>query len=81
MKQESNSHLIQMGTPFLLRDSLIFETMLYFSFVTLTTLGYGDITPATISLQSFAALEAVMGQLFIATVIARLIALMQRPNA
>ena len=45
----------------------------YFSFVTLTTLGYGDITPLTPQARSFAAFEAVTGVLYIATLVARLI--------
>ena len=46
---------------------------LYFSFVTLTTLGYGDITPAAPLARALAALEAVVGQLFLAVTIARLV--------
>ena len=47
----------------------------YFSFVTLTTLGYGDITPVSPLARSLAYMEAVFGQIFIAVVIARLVAL------
>ena len=50
------------------------ETFIYFSFVTLTTLGYGDIAPLAAPLRSFSYFEAVIGQLFIATIIARFIA-------
>ncbi len=52
-----------------------FPLALYFSFVTLTTLGYGDITPASPAAQMLAGLEAMMGQLFIAILIGRLIGL------
>ena len=45
----------------------------YYSFVTLTTLGYGDITPLTAPARSFALLEAVTGQLYIAVLVARLV--------
>ena len=45
----------------------------YFSFVTLSTLGYGDITPLTPFARSMAALEAIVGQLYIAVLIARLV--------
>jgi len=45
----------------------------YFSFVTLSTLGYGDITPQTRPAQSLAAMEAILGQLFLAVLIARLV--------
>jgi hypothetical protein len=47
----------------------------YFSLTTLTTLGYGDITPVTPGAQSYAILEAAFGQMFVAVIIARLIAL------
>jgi uncharacterized membrane protein len=45
----------------------------YFSFVTLSTLGYGDITPNTRAAQSLASMEAIIGQLFLAVLIARLV--------
>ncbi len=44
----------------------------YYSFVTLTTLGYGDILPLTAQARMLAALEAVCGVLFTATLIASL---------
>ena len=52
-----------------------FPLALYFSFVTLTTLGYGDITPASPAAQMLVGLEAMMGQLFVAILIARLVGL------
>ena len=48
---------------------------IYYSFVTLTTLGYGEITPANPWGQTLAWTEAVVGQLFLAILIARLVAL------
>jgi len=45
----------------------------YFSLVTLTTLGYGDITPVAPIARSLASLEAVTGQLYIAVLVARLV--------
>lgn len=47
----------------------------YFSFTTLTTLGYGDITPQTVAARSYAIMEAATGQIFLAVIVARLIAL------
>jgi hypothetical protein len=44
----------------------------YFSFVTITTLGYGDITPASEIARSLALLEAVIGQIYLVVLIARL---------
>ncbi|MEI6892575.1 MAG: potassium channel family protein [Pontiella sp.] len=48
---------------------------IYFSFTTLTTLGYGDITPQTPLTQSYAVMQAAIGQIFLAVIMARLIAL------
>lgn len=47
----------------------------YFSFVTLTTLGYGDILPVSPFARAFATSEALFGQLYPAVMIARLISL------
>ena len=49
--------------------------LLYFSFSTLTTVGYGDITPVYPLARNLANLEAVIGQLFPATLLARLVSL------
>jgi hypothetical protein len=45
----------------------------YYSFVTITTLGYGDITPATEIARSLAVLEAVIGQIYLVVLVARLV--------
>lgn len=45
----------------------------YYSLVTLSTLGYGDITPLAPFARSLSALEAITGQLFIAVLIARMV--------
>lgn len=50
-----------------------FPYLAYFSFVSLTTLGYGDITPALPIARFLAYLEAVAGQLYIAIVVASLV--------
>jgi len=47
----------------------------YFSFITLATVGYGDITPVTALAGTLAALEAIAGQLYIGITVARLVAL------
>ncbi|MFO1282655.1 MAG: potassium channel family protein [Burkholderiales bacterium] len=47
----------------------------YFSFITLTSTGYGDITPAHPTTRSLAAFEALCGQLYLAVLIARLVGL------
>ena len=55
--------------------------LLYFSFATLTTLGYGDITPITSVTRSLALLEAVFGVLYSAILVARLVGLYQPPTS
>ena len=49
--------------------------LLYFSFVTLTTLGYGDILPATDAAKSLVVVEAVIGILYPTMLISRLVSL------
>lgn len=49
--------------------------LLYYSFTTLASLGIGDITPVHHLAKSLTTLEAIFGQLFIATVIARMVSL------
>jgi hypothetical protein len=51
---------------------------LYFSFVTLATLGYGDIVPRTDVARGLAIVEGVGGQLFLAVMVARLVSLYGR---
>ena len=52
-----------------------FPALLYFSFVTLTTLGYGDFLPNTDATRALASAEAVVGQLYVAVFVARLVGL------
>jgi len=52
-----------------------FATLLYFSFTTLTTLGYGDILPTSTVARLTTSIEAIFGQLFVAIFIGRLVAL------
>jgi len=47
----------------------------YFSFVTLTTVGYGDVLPRSPTARTLAVLEAVMGQIYLAVLVARLVGL------
>lgn len=53
----------------------LLSSLLYFSLTTLSTLGYGDISPTSLPAQILSTLEAIMGQIFLATLIARLIGL------
>ena len=49
--------------------------MLYFSFVTMTTLGYGDISALSTSARVLASVQALLGQLYLTVLVARLVAL------
>ena len=53
---------------------------LYYSLVTMTTLGYGDIAPVREVARMFASTQAVIGQLYIAVLIARLVGLHASQN-
>jgi Ion channel len=55
------------------------QTFQYFSFTTLTTLGYGDFTAAGNGGRSIAVLEALAGQVFLATLVARLVSAYRVP--
>jgi hypothetical protein len=56
------------------------KTFQYFSFVTLTTVGYGDFTAATSGGRAVAVLEAISGQVFLATLVARLVSSYRGPQ-
>ena len=56
------------------------QTFQYFSFTTLTTLGYGDFTAAGSAGRAVAVLEALTGQIFLATLVARLVATFRAPG-
>ena len=76
------SSIIQ-GTEITANDThSIYPHFIYFSFTTLTTLGYGDILPRTLSSKFLTSLEAITGQFYVAVLVARLVALhlMQNPS-
>jgi len=56
------------------------RTFQYFSFTTLTTLGYGDFTAASNLGRAVAVMEAMVGQIFLATLVARLVASFRPPE-
>ena len=60
---------------FTLEESGAQQDFIYFSFVTLTTLGYGDMSPVAPVARTLAWFEAVFGQLFLGVTIARLVSL------
>jgi hypothetical protein len=54
---------------------------LYFSFVSLTTLGFGDLSPSVGLPQALTVLEALLGQVFLVTLVARLVTLWVRQSS
>lgn len=52
-----------------------FPELLYYSYVTMTTLGLGDVLPISAPARAFSAAEAVVGQLYVAIFVARLVGL------
>jgi hypothetical protein len=56
------------------------QTLQYFSFTTLTTLGYGDFTAAGNPGRAIAILEALTGQIFLITLVSRLVAQFRVPS-
>lgn len=58
---------------FSLNEKMDFFSLIYFSFVTLVTLGYGDIVPLSIAARSLAILEGIIGQLYMIILISSLV--------
>lgn len=63
-----------------LRHVAIFDQLVFYSFVTQTTLGYGDIIPVSPPARMFSILAAVAGQLYLAILVARLVTLQLTQN-
>ena len=72
------------GTPFLAQPPPTphqASDYVYLSFVTLTTVGFGDLTPLSDLARSVVVLEALLGQIFLVTLVARLVSLYSRDAA
>ncbi len=54
------------------------RTLIFFSFMTLTTIGLGDVTPTTVQAQSLTSIEGVIGVLYLAVLIARIVGVYAR---
>ena len=67
------------GPFFVAHESADTQTFQYFSFTTLTTLGYGDFTAASNAGRALAVIEALTGQVFLATLVARLVTAFRNP--
>ena len=62
-------------------DSALAGSMVYFSFVTIATLGYGDVLPHTDLARTLAVIEAVVGQFYVAVIVALLVSKFVAPDA
>jgi ion channel len=62
------------------QDPQDFQSFLYFSLVTISTLGYGDIVPVTAGARGLAAIESIIGQFYFAFLVARLLSLFLQNN-
>jgi len=58
-----------------LSAAMLINELLYFSYVTQTTLGYGDLSPVTGIARACAMVQALIGQIYIAVIVARLFGL------
>jgi voltage-gated potassium channel Kch len=67
------------GTDFFTTEHAGRDDFLYFSYSTLTTVGYGDLVAATNLGRSLAITEALLGQIYLVTVVAVIIANLRRP--
>ncbi|KGQ20042.1 Ion transport 2 domain-containing protein [Lysobacter dokdonensis DS-58] len=72
MEKAMPRSLLLGGAPI---DAMVLPDGIYFSFVTLASLGYGDFTPATPIARGLAVFEVVFGQLYLAIMVARLVSL------
>ena len=71
MGQFTPGSLLEGGAPDLAVPSVY--TAIYFSFVTLASLGYGDVLPVSDPVRGLAVIEAVGGQLYLAVMVARMV--------
>lgn len=70
---QQTAHAFVDGMNDLSGTTIPWQTFVYYSYATLTTLGYGDILPATFWARSASTLEAVTGVLYTAVIVARLV--------
>jgi voltage-gated potassium channel Kch len=61
-------------------DHATYEETLYFAYITLTTVGYGDFSPATSLGRTLAVVEALIGQLYLVTVVGVLVGNLGHPR-
>jgi hypothetical protein len=62
-------------------EQKIFPILIYFSLTTLSTIGFGDITPVTLQARYAAVAEGIMGQFYLAILVARLVGMQMSGSA
>jgi hypothetical protein len=77
---EIDPHAFAITVSAIPNEPIVGYKALYFSLITLSTVGYGDIVPVSNVARMLAAMEAMTGTLFIAVLIARLVALYSSQN-
>jgi hypothetical protein len=68
-------------TAFFAQGDVLDSDYLYFSFVTLTTLGYGDLSPAIEIGKRLIVLEALLGEVFLVVLVARMVSLWKKAES
>ena len=72
---EQTTHAFVDGLNEHIEGPFPWQTLVYYSYATLSTLGYGDILPATLWARSVATFEAIVGVLYTAVIVSRLVGL------
>lgn len=81
LEAQTNPNAFAFNTPGAASGTMAGSEAFYFSFVTLSTVGYGDITPVSNVARMLAVTEAMTGLLYTAVLISRLVALYSAPSA
>jgi hypothetical protein len=75
------SFVAHVGPTYFAQGAQSLSQQVYFSFTTMTTTGYGDLTPATRIGHALAVLEMLIGQIYLVTVIGLLVGNLNRRSA
>jgi len=68
-----SQHSVEIDSDASSDEVVLFSRCIYFSFVTMSTLGFGDVTPATPIMQTFTWMQSVVGQFYMAVLVAWLV--------
>lgn len=70
---EAFNGLVDAGESEIAHMNNVYMDLVYYSYVTLSTLGYGDVTPVSRAAQAFAYLEAICGVMYVAVLVSALV--------